>query len=100
MPRDDDVDGIGRQRLSRWQSWKRKKPSLESPKSGAVEPWSWSLKVSDWPIGKTSYDLTADQAVRAVLGLGKYYEPAMTGLAKAEEHDDVGGTLEGQGQDQ
>jgi hypothetical protein len=100
MARDDNPDGIGRDRPSRWQAWKRRKPGLESPKSAQVEPWSWSLKVSDWPIGKTSYDLTADQAVSAVLGLGKYYEPAMTGLAKAEEQDDVGGTLEGEGQDQ
>lgn len=87
----DDVggpQGLSEPDQPRRRRWLREKPSFRSAKSSTDDPWSWSLGVSDWPIGKADYDLSADQAVTAVLGLGRYYEHAMTTLSRAKDEDD------------
>jgi hypothetical protein len=85
---DDEPAGLEGFRRARRRRWPHMRPSSKSGKSVSDSPWSWSLGVSDWPIGKTDYDLTADQAVNAVLGLDKYYESAMTSLSEARDEDD------------
>ena len=59
-----------------------------APKVAEDEPWAWSIGVSDWPIGKTDYDLPAEKALEAVVGLDRYYEHAMATLARAGGEDD------------
>jgi len=69
--------------------WHRKRASLRASRAASAgEAWSWSLGVSDWPIGKTDYDLSADQAVNAVLDLHGYYDRGMTGLSEAHDEED------------
>jgi hypothetical protein len=58
-----------------------------TPKAAEGESWAWSIGVSDWPIGKTDYDLSANEAVKAVLGLDRYYEHAMATLSGTESED-------------
>jgi hypothetical protein len=84
----DDVLGAGKPHHSRRRPWPRARASSRSAKSSDDEPWGWSVGVSDWPIGKTDYDLSADQAIKAVLGLDRYYEHAMTTLSHAQEDDE------------
>ena len=94
---DDPGDSAGSRPVRR-RRWPRIRPTSKSAKSAPDPPWSWSLGVSDWPIGKTDYDLTADQAVSAVLGLDKYFEPAMTGLSNVKDDENgsqAGGTQRG-----
>lgn len=76
---------------SRWWA-RRRASSARGPGSRPAnfaqsEPWSWSLGVSDWPIGKADYDLTADQAVKAVQGLDRYYDKAMNSLSTAQDSE-------------
>lgn len=33
-----------------------------------ADSWFWSIGVSDWPIGRADYDLTADEALAALTG--------------------------------
>jgi hypothetical protein len=96
----DDVGRASEPVRPRRHRWGLRGPRSEAAKSTADESWSWSLQVSDWPIGKASYDLTADQAINAVLGLDKYYERAMTGLSKAEDQEAVRGSDQAQAQGQ
>jgi len=81
----------GARHQSRWKRWQSKRPSTMAPRAADAEPWAWSIGVSDWPIGKSDYDLPAEQAVRAVLGLDRYYEHAMTTLSVAGTDDDEAG---------
>jgi len=71
----------GRRRWAPRARWRAAGPSAD-------EPWGWSLGVSDWPIGKASYDLSAKDAVNAVLGLDRYHRNAMATLSTAENDDE------------
>ena len=41
-------------------------PSHEGTFTAPTESWIWTIAVSDWPIGKADYDLTAAEALAAL----------------------------------
>ena len=42
-------------------------PERRRPMSG--DAWTWTITVSDWPIGSADYDLTPEEALNALTSL-------------------------------